>query len=148
MDKIENIYFEIVGQVAHPFADNQRKYASWLNEVAHSENKMIEELTFIFCDDEYLLDINIKHLGHDYYTDIITFPYKEGDIIKSDLFISIDRVLDNAETYHVSFVEELARVMVHGVLHLMGYGDKEDQDILMMRSKEDYYINQLLVTIK
>ena len=144
MEGSDLIYFELTGDVLHPFVDEEKKYISWLIEVAKAESKTIEELTFIFCDDEYLLDININHLGHDYYTDIITFPYKEGELIKSDLYISIDRVRDNATTYHITFEEELARVMVHGVLHLMGYGDKESEDILMMRAKENHYIKALL----
>lgn len=144
MENSDNIHFAVADDTSHPFPNGEQKHIDWLKEVARSENKIIEELTFIFCNDEFLLDINIKHLGHDYYTDIITFPYKEGDIIKSDLYISMERVQDNAETYHVSFDEELARVMAHGVLHLMGYGDKDANDIQVMRAKEDHYIKLLL----
>lgn len=134
------ISFHIEGNLPHPFEHLQDIYTSWLLDVARTEGKYINKLTYIFCSDDYLLDINIKYLGHDYYTDIITFPYKEGDEIESDLFISLDRVKENAEDYHVPFEDELRRVMVHGVLHLMGYGDKTENDSLLMRNKEDYYI--------
>jgi probable rRNA maturation factor len=130
--------------VDHPFADKEEQYISWLLSVAKHENKTIENLTYIFCSDEYLLDINIKHLGHDYYTDIITFPYKEGDTIQSDMYISTERVADNAQEYGETFDDELRRVMVHGLLHLMGYGDKRKEDVAVMRDKEDEYMGKFM----
>lgn len=129
--------FFFAEDVESPIVDNEEKYAKWLMDIAKSENKSIENLTYIFCSDEYLLDINIKHLDHDYYTDIITFPYKEGDIIESDIFISTDRVADNAQEYGDTFDNELRRVMAHGLLHLIGYGDKSPESAAIMRSKED-----------
>lgn len=136
------ISFHLADDVKHPFPDQENSFLSWLENVAKSESKSISSLTYIFCSDDYLLDINIKYLGHDYYTDIITFPYKEGDEVESDLYISLDRVKENAEYYNVSYDEELKRVMVHGLLHLFGYGDKSEEDIQMMREKEDFYITK------
>jgi probable rRNA maturation factor len=135
-----DITFHLADIDNHPFYANEKKYAAWLEKVANSENKSIASITYVFCTDEYLLDINIRYLGHDYYTDIITFPYQEGMNIKSDMFISLERVKENASEFNVSFENELKRVMVHGLLHLMGYGDKTVSDAEKMRSKEDEYL--------
>jgi probable rRNA maturation factor len=109
----------------------------WLVSLANSHDSTIEEVQYIFCTDDYLLDINKEHLGHDYYTDIITFPYKEGRQIASDIFISVDRVKENASTYKVSYQEELLRVMAHGLLHLIGFKDKTEEEAQVMRQKEE-----------
>jgi len=137
-----NIFFCVEENVSHPFLSYEHEYSKWLNSVAAEENKTIATLTYIFCSDEYLLDINLTYLGHDYYTDIITFPYKEGDIIESDIYISLDRIKENAAEFKVSFYDELKRVMVHGVLHLMGYNDRSEHEIKIIREKEDYYIRR------
>lgn len=118
----------------------------WLNAAIDEEGMELGELNFIFCDDEYLLKVNIEHLDHDYYTDIITFDYCQDKTVISDLFISVDRVADNAKTYNVTFEEELHRVMVHGVMHLCGYKDKTEEEALKMREKEDHYLNKLETT--
>lgn len=131
--------FYTVEDIKMPFQD-KKKYSTWLITVAQSEQKTIDYINYIFCSDEYLKDINIKYLNHDYYTDIITFPYKEGDFIQSDIYISIDRVTDNAREYDVSLDKELQRVMVHGLLHLIGYNDVSDDEVAVMREKEDQYI--------
>ena len=112
----------------------------WLRMVAESEVKRLGDINIIFCSDNYLLDVNMKYLQHDYFTDIITFDYCEGDLLNGDLFISIDTVRDNALFYGTEFEEELNRVMVHGVLHLIGYDDHSEEDVKTMRSKEDYYL--------
>jgi len=112
-------------------------YSDWLSRVIISESKIDGDLNYIFCDDEYLLGINQQYLNHDTYTDIITFDYCDGDTISGDIFISIERVEDNAQEYSVSFEEELHRVMAHGVLHLLGYKDKSDQEARLMREKEN-----------
>lgn len=117
-------------------------FVLWIHNVVHEEDAVLEGITYIFCTDDYLLDINQKHLNHDYYTDIISFDYSEDKNIAGDLFISIDRVKDNANSMGISFDEELKRVCVHGVLHLLGYGDKEPEEITLMRDKEDYYIKK------
>jgi len=104
-------------------------------------SKYCGEISVIFCKDEYLLNLNKKFLKHDYYTDIITFNYSEGDHIGGDLFISVERVLDNAVKFEVSFIYELARVIFHGVLHLIGYGDNTDEEKFKMRKMEDRYLN-------
>ena len=113
----------------------------WLKFVAESEVRIIGDINIIFCSDNYLLDINLKYLGHDYFTDIITFDYCESNILSGDLFISVDSVRDNAIFYNTKFEEELNRVMVHGVLHLIGYDDHTDSEKALMRSKEDYYLS-------
>lgn len=113
----------------------------WLRLVAESEIRRLGDLSIIFCSDNYILDINMKYLQHDYFTDIITFDYCEGEKISGDLFISIDSVRENAAFYGTEFEDELNRVMVHGVLHLIGYDDHTQKDIKMMRSKENYYLS-------
>jgi probable rRNA maturation factor len=117
--------------------DNEGAISNWISSVIESEGKKEGEINYIFCDDEYLLQINQEHLQHDYYTDIISFDYTIGNEISGDLFISVDRVKENAIDFNVSFEEELKRVLVHGVLHYCGYKDKTDADELLMRSKED-----------
>ena len=112
-------------------------YSDWLSRVIISESKLEGDLNYIFCDDEYLLGINQQYLNHDTYTDIITFDYCDGDTISGDIFISVERVKDNAQEYSVSFEEELHRVMAHGVLHLLGYKDKSEQEARLMREKEN-----------
>lgn len=116
--------------------------SSWLHEVAHTEGASISFLNYVFCSDEYLLEMNRQYLEHDTYTDIITFPYSESsDTIEGDIFISIDRVRENALLFEVTFEHELSRVMVHGLLHLLGYSDKSDEEQAAMRAKEDKYIS-------
>ncbi len=112
----------------------------WLKTVAESEVKKIGQVNIIFCSDNYILDINQKYLQHDYFTDIITFDYCENDVLSGDLFISVDSVRENAIFYKTEFTDELNRVIVHGLLHLIGYDDHSDEDIKMMRSKENYYL--------
>lgn len=112
----------------------------WLRMVVGSEIKKLGDLSLIFCSDNYILDINMRYLQHDYFTDIITFDYCEGDTVSGDLFISIDSVRENAVLYGASFEDELDRVMVHGVLHLLGYDDHTSEDIAVMCEKENYYV--------
>lgn len=113
----------------------------WLKLVAESEIRCIGDISIIFCSDNYILDVNQKYLQHDYFTDIITFDYCEGDRLSGDLFISIDSVRENALEYRTDFSDELNRVMVHGILHLIGYDDHTEEDIAMMRKKENYYLS-------
>lgn len=133
--------------VSYNFEDTDFKFRgkarnnAWLRLVAESEIRRLGDINFIFCSDNYLLDINQKFLGHDYFTDIITFDYCEGDKLSGDLFISIDTVRDNATEYGEGFERELARVMVHGVLHLIGYDDHTKADQKEMRAKENYYLS-------
>jgi len=111
--------------------------------LVESEGCDLGEITIIFCTDEELLELNKQHLSHDYFTDIITFNYNDGKTLSGDLFVSTDRILDNAKQLEVPFTEELHRVCYHGVLHLVGYNDKTDADCLLMREKENYYLNKL-----
>ena len=112
----------------------------WLKMVAGSEMRRLGAINIIFCSDNYILDVNMKYLGHDYFTDIITFDYCEGKVLSGDLFISIDSVRENAELYGATFEEELRRVMVHGLLHLVGYDDHTEEEQKVMRAKENYYL--------
>lgn len=121
---------------------NQAKAAAWLEETANSENKETGDCNIIFCSDDYLLDINKKYLDHHNYTDIVTFDYSEDNTIAGDLFISTDRIAENAKSFDVPFDQELHRVMVHGILHLCGYGDATDEEKKLMRSKEDNYLEK------
>lgn len=113
----------------------------WLRLVASSEVKKLGDINIIFCSDNYILDVNMKYLQHDYFTDIITFDYCEGNVLNGDLFISVDSVRENASYYGTEFPDELKRVMVHGILHLIGYDDHSEEDIKVMRLKEDYYLS-------
>ena len=113
----------------------------WLKMVAGSEMRRIGAVNIIFCSDNYILDVNMRYLQHDYFTDIITFDYCEGNILSGDLFISVDSVRENAVLYGAEFEEELNRVMVHGLLHLIGYDDHTEEEQKTMREKEDYYLS-------
>jgi len=117
--------------------DNEEAIVNWLSAVILSEGKKEGEINYIFCDDEYLHKINLEYLNHDTLTDIISFDYTMGNEISGDIFISVERVQDNATDFKVSFEEELRRVMVHGVLHYCGYKDKGEEEELLMRSKEN-----------
>jgi rRNA maturation RNase YbeY len=115
----------------------------WLADVASVEGFVPRQLAYIFCSDEYLLSINRAYLNHDYYTDIITFPYGSEKMLAGDLFISIERVRENAVELGVEFREELSRVMLHGLLHLTGYGDTTDAEALEMRARENFHLANL-----
>ena len=117
--------------------DNEEATTAWLGNVITSENKKEGEINYIFCDDEYLHKINVEYLDHDTLTDIISFDYSMGNELHGDIFVSIERVKDNATDFNVSFEEELKRVLVHGILHYCGYKDKGEAEELLMRSKED-----------
>ena len=122
-------------------AIKRRDTSAWIKRVAASYGKKCGEIAYIFCDDAKILEVNNEYLQHDYYTDIITFDYCEGDRLSGDLFISVDSVRENALEYGTEFTDELNRVIVHGILHLIGYDDHCDEDIALMRSKENYYLS-------
>lgn len=113
----------------------------WLKLVAESEICRIGDISVIFCSDNYILDINQRYLHHDYFTDIITFDYREGDRLSGDLFISVDSVRENSIEYGTEFNDELNRVIVHGLLHIIGYDDHTDEQTKEMRTKENYYLS-------
>lgn len=115
-------------------------YTIWLKDIILSEGKKLGEINYIFCDDDYLLKVNQDYLQHDYYTDIITFDYVKGKTISGEIFVSLQRISDNASTLSKNYEEELRRVLAHGILHLCGYKDKTEEEEQLMRSKEDYYI--------
>lgn len=117
------------------------KLKNWLKGVIESEGFVLGDVNYVFCSDDYLLKINVEYLDHDFLTDIITFDNsEEEELIEGDIFISLDRVKDNAKTFEVSFEYELKRVLVHGILHLCGYLDKTDEEETLMRSKENHYL--------
>ncbi|PQL93077.1 rRNA maturation RNase YbeY [Apibacter adventoris] len=120
---------------------NKRKRKKWIHNTIINENTKLGNINYIFCSDEQLLKINIEYLNHDFYTDIITFDYRENDIISGDIFISIDRIKENSNINKSNFEEELNRVLVHGILHIIGYKDKSIEDSKLMREKENYYLN-------
>lgn len=122
------------------YLSNEEKYRNWILSSVEIYEKEIGEINYYFYNDQGLLKINQEHLNHDDYTDIISFDYSIGKIISGDICISIERVLENSKTYKSDFEDELARVMIHGILHFMGYKDKTDIDIFEMRKKEELFI--------
>ena len=117
--------------------------SSWVQQSVKTLETNLGEICIIFCNDEYLKKINVKHLKHDYYTDIITFDYSKDNKISGDLFISIDRVKENAKTNNVEFMNELCRVIIHGVLHLCGFNDKTTEEKKEIRQKENFFLSLL-----
>lgn len=132
-----NIFFEETPE----FDLTNLKIEQNIEKLAESENRTLGDISYILCSDNYLLDINRQYLNHDYFTDVITFDYSEENVISGDIFISVDTVADNAKEYNVTFEKELERVMVHGVLHLVGYNDKSDSEVKQMRTKENQYLS-------
>ena len=124
--------------------NNEDSIRDWILNFVKENGFKIYEINFIFCSDDYLLELNKTHLNHDYYTDILTFPYNVEleKTLFSDIYISVDRVKDNASQLKNSFVDELHRVMIHGVLHLMGYDDHSEEDIISMRNAENSALSQ------
>ena len=116
---------------------NEEQVSKWISSVILSENKKEGEINYVFCDDEYLLNLNEQYLHHGTLTDIISFDYSVGNELHGDIFISVERVQDNANDFNVTFEEELKRVLVHGVLHYCGYKDKSEADEKFMRQKEE-----------
>jgi rRNA maturation RNase YbeY len=130
--------------ITFPFKGKKRLAGTQIKRLIDMENKKAGNISFVFCSDDFLLDMNKKHLGHDYYTDVITFDYTENSIISGDIFISVERVKENACKFGVPFSQELSRVMFHGVLHICGYGDKPEDEKRIMREKENFYLKTLL----
>lgn len=130
-------------EMAFEFVDED-KVSNWISEAIELEDKNEGEINYIFCDDSYLLNLNVEFLKHDTYTDIISFDYSIGNELHGDIYISIERVRENASKYGESFQNELSRVMIHGVLHFCGYKDKTKAESILMRSKEDSYLAQLI----
>ena len=115
---------------------------SWINRAVKENNKQLGLISIIFCSDNYLLKINQDYLNHDYFTDIITFDYCDGNSVSGDLFISIDMIRANAEKFGVEFIDELHRVIIHGVMHLVGFKDKTDEEAQVMRTQENYWLER------
>ncbi|MEJ6681715.1 MAG: rRNA maturation RNase YbeY [Flavobacteriales bacterium] len=121
---------------------NKRLISSWITSAIIEEEKRLKEISYVFCTDDYLININQKHLNHDTYTDIITFDYTEDGNITSEIYISVDRVRENAKNLGVETLDETHRVIIHGVLHLCGYNDKSELQAQEMRNKENYYLGK------
>ncbi len=134
---------EFIFEDIKPISFHKKILKKHLNSLINNEIKVVGDITIIFCSDKYLLDVNKQFLNHNYYTDIITFDYVEDNVISGDLFISIDRVKENAREYGVDLIVELYRVVFHGVLHLVGYNDKTDDEQRIMTEKENYYIAEV-----
>ena len=124
-----------------PFDLDVERVEGWLLSSIKNEKLICGDLTIIMCTDDELLEINIEYLKHDFYTDIVTFDYSDGETVSGDLFVSLDRVKENAAVLNQTLERELLRVVVHGVMHLCGYGDKLMDEELLMREKEDFYLN-------
>jgi probable rRNA maturation factor len=140
------IHFHILNRFS---LNNKTTLKKFVLQLFENEGKIVNEINFIFCSDDYLIKINKEYLSHDFYTDIITFPLNtEQEAVKADIFISIERVKENANTLNLYFKDELHRVMIHGVLHLCGYGDKTKSQKKMMRLKEDEYLQTLKFHVK
>lgn len=122
--------------------DQPELISKWINSAVEEEGKSVFSLSFVFCSDTYLHELNVQYLQHDTLTDVITFPYEDNPI-EGDIYISIDRIMDNAEQFGVSVMEELSRVMIHGTLHLMGYGDKSPEEKEIMTKMENKYLTLL-----
>ena len=121
----------------------KKEFSFWLNEIIIEENNMLGDIVYIFCNDDYLLAKNIKYLNHSTLTDVITFDYSKDKLISGDILISIDRVRENSNIFGVHFLNELQRVMVHGLLHLLGYNDKTEKGGKEIREKENYYLEKI-----
>lgn len=125
--------------------EDQKKYTDWIKRIIDSENGHLRDVSYVYCTDEYLFKLNEKFLGHKTYTDIITFDYSEENTLSGEIYISTERVKENAQRYNVEFERELQRVMAHGLLHLLGYKDKSDEEKKVMRAKEDEKIKMFHV---
>lgn len=125
--------------------ESEKDYRKWLKEIAALHGKVVTDLSYVFCSDEYLHEMNVEYLQHDTLTDIITFDYVENDLLKGEIYISVDRVKENAVEYRVSFDHELKRVIAHGLLHLCGYGDKNEEEKKLMRQLENDAIDMFHV---
>ena len=140
---MEEILFFLEGKVEYPPFFSEEGICEWLRVIADHYQKEIGAINFIFSDDEYILSVNQQYLNHDYYTDVITFDYCEGDILSGDVFISLDTVLSNSEEYDVTFENEFHRVICHSVLHLIGFKDKTESDSISMRENENICLDLL-----
>lgn len=138
MSKIQ-VFFEDI----QPLKINKNHIKNKVKDLIEKELYESGDISVILCSDKYLLEINQEYLNHDYYTDIITFNYVEGSVISGDLFISVDRIKENAKIFTSLFIKELYRVIFHGVLHLIGYNDKTDNEKKIMRGKEDFYLSEV-----
>ena len=136
---IENISFTL---------QHKRKIRKWIIETISNENKIAGEINFILCDDKYLSSLNKTYLHKDTLTDVIAFDYCEKDIISGDIYISYERIKENAQIFNLSTENELLRLIIHGALHLVGYKDKVEKEKLKMSEKEDYYLNKFKKLLK
>lgn len=121
---------------------DKHRISTWIENTIKAEGRKTGEISYVFCDDAYLYNLNVEFLNHDTLTDIISFDYSIGKIIQCDIFISVERVAENAQEFNVSFEEELHRVIIHGILHCCGYKDKAESDAKVMRTKENYYLER------
>ncbi|MGI6073604.1 MAG: rRNA maturation RNase YbeY [Fermentimonas sp.] len=135
------IYFE--SERADVPSIDEKKISTWIEMIVKNHDRELGDITYIFCNDDYILKINNEYLNHDYYTDIITFNYNEDNIVSGDIFISIDTVMSNSQKYNTLFSEELHRVIIHGILHLCGLDDHTEKEEINMRNEEEKALNLL-----
>lgn len=140
---MEEILFYKEGKAEYPSFFSDVFICKWLSVIGEYYHKQLGALNFIFCDDEYILSVNRQYLKHDYYTDVITFDYCEGDTLSGDIFISLDTVKSNSEEYQTTYENEFCRVICHSVLHLIGFKDKTDADSVLMRKNENICLDLL-----
>jgi len=138
VNKLEIFYEDI-----QPLKLSKLRLKKYIKFLINSELRTFGEISIILCSDSYLFEMNKQYLNHDYYTDIITFDYVENNIVSGDLFISIDRIAENAIMFETEQITELVRVIFHGVLHLVGYGDKTDEEKRLMRERENLYLSEV-----
>lgn len=138
MNKLEIFYEDL-----QPFPLNKKIIKKYIKKLIINETMKMGEISIIFCSDNYLLKINKKYLKHDYYTDIVTFDYVDKENISGDLFISVERIIENAKKFNTEFNKELLRVITHGILHLIGYNDKTKKEQTIMREKENQYLSEV-----
>lgn len=143
--KEQKISFLSVGKFS---LNNESAVEACINTLVKEESRKLGDITFVFCDDNYLHKINLEFLDHDTYTDVVTFDYSVGNELVSEIYISTERVEENAKKYRETFENEIRRVMIHGVLHLCGYKDKLTEDKKIMRDKENHYLSLLALALK
>lgn len=138
IEKLDIFYEDI-----QPLKLKKSKLKKYIKKLINKELRSMGNVTVILCSDNYLLEMNKQYLNHDYYTDIITFDYVENDIVSGDLFISLERVIENAKKFKTDVVRELYRVIFHGILHLTGYNDKSSEEKSLMKDKENFYLSEV-----
>ena len=136
---IIKFFFEDTEEIKLP----EKEIEKWILQIIDSEESIFGFINVVICSDKYLLNVNREYLNHDFFTDIITFDLSDNELLNTDIFISVDRVYENSKSLNINFYTELYRIISHGILHMIGYSDKKEEEKLIMRNKEDYYLNMM-----